>query len=427
MESAMPTIASTRDTPAILGGPPAIDLDQEEANRWPLIGDEERRAVLDVLESARLSIHEEVTGLEDDYRRWLGTSHALAHCNGTSAILAALHAFDLAPGDEVIVPSATYWATVTPILHCGGVPVFAETEERCLGLDPADIEQRITDRTRAIIVVHLFGMPSRMDEIIDVARRRGLRVLEDASHAHGARYHGRPVGTLADAAVFSMQTNKLCPAGEGGMLVTDDGEIWEKTLRLGHYERLLSLDTPNRRFAATGFGLKLRMSPLNAAVARQQLRQLEPRNRRRNENIVGLSKKLEAVGIQTFLAPDNVERVYFEYLVRYDEKRTGLPIEDLVNALKAEGAQVDRPRYPLLHQQPLFTEGHWAKVARLAAAPGQTLPTYDPGALPRTQAGNGSLLKLPSFPQATTPLLDQYALAFEKVLGHCDHLPRARS
>jgi len=421
----MPTATSAHDRPAILGGAPAVDLDHDAACRWPIIGAEDEAEVLDVLRSGALSIHEVVTALEDDYRQWLGVGHALAHCNGTSAILAALHAFGIGPGDEVIVPSATYWATATPVLHCGGVPVFAETEEQCLGLDPDDVERRITDRTKAIVVVHLFGMPSRMDELTAVARRHGLRVLEDASHAHGARYHDRPIGTLADAAVFSMQTNKLCPAGEGGMLVTGDGTLWEEAVRLGHYERLLELESPNRRFAATGFGLKLRMSPLNAAVARCQLRHLEERNRRRNEAAIYLSRKLEALGIQAYLAPEGVERVYFEFLVRYDASRTGLPMADLVRALLAEGARVQHPRYPLLHQQPLFTEGHWARVARLQATEDRPLRVYDPRDLPRTTAGNGSLLKLPSFTQASTELLDQYALAFGKVLGHADTLPRA--
>ncbi len=418
----MATALSTRDQPALLGGSRAVQLDQRKANQWPIITADEERAVIEVLRSGLLSVNDNVTRLEQAWCEWLGVRHAVAHCNGTSAILAALHAFGIQAGDEVIVPSATYWASVTPVLHCGGIPVFAESEAQCLGLDPDDVEKRITDRTRALVVVHLFGMPSRMDELLDVARRHGLRVLEDASHAHGARYHGRPVGTLADAAVFSMQTNKLCPAGEGGMLVTDDPELWERVVRLGHYERLPGLDSPNRRFAATGFGLKLRMSPLNAAVAQQQLNRLPERNRQRNRNIIGLSQRLEDLGIQTFLAPPDVDRVYFEFLVRYDEAAHGLPINDFVQALLAEGATVDLPRYPLLHQQPLFTEGHWAAVARLGST--RSLPTYDPRALPRTEDGNDSLLKLPSFPQATEPLLDQYALAFAKTLKHAGELPR---
>ncbi len=419
----MPGVA-TENTPAILGGRPAIALDQAEANRWPIITAEDEAAVMDVLRSGQLSVNEQVGALEDDYRQWLGASHALAYCNGTSAILAALHAFGITSGDEVIVPSATYWATATPILHCGGIPVFAETEDECLGLDPADVEARITERTKAIVVVHLFGVPSKMNELLEIARKHDLMLLEDASHAHGATYHGNPIGTLGHAAVFSMQTNKLCPAGEGGMLITNDAELWEKALLLGHYERVLDLRTPNRRFAATGMGLKLRMSPMNAAFARVQLKHLPARNERRNSNCVYLSKRLESLGFQTFLTPPDIERVYFEFLVRYDETKTGLPIGDLVKALTAEGAQVSRPRYPLLHQQPLFTEGRWVQISRLQEAPDHPLPSYDPTALPRTTSGNGTLVKLPSFPSATPALLDEYAAAFEKVLAHADALPR---
>jgi dTDP-4-amino-4,6-dideoxygalactose transaminase len=396
--------------------------------RWPIITDEDERAVLDVLRSGDLSINPVVTELEDDYRKWLDVPHAVAHCNGTSAIHGAMHAMGIGPGDEVIVPSATWWASVMPILHCGGVPVFAETDPETLGLDPADIEARLTDRTRAIVVVHLFGMPSRMDAIMDLARRRGLRVLEDASHAHGATHHGRPIGTLGDAAVFSMQANKLCPSAEGGMLVTADDDLHERVLRYGHYERLLPLTgSPNRRFAATGFGHKFRMSPLSAAVARGQLRHLPERNARRTANCIALSQRLEPLGIRTHLAPEGIERVYFEFLVSCDEARTGASAPVVAAALEAEGALVGAPRYPLLHQQPMFTEGHWAGIARLDGTPGRELRTYDPADLPRTIAGNRTLLKLPSFPNADRALVEQYAEAFEKVLAHASDLPRDES
>lgn len=423
----MPTATSTQDQPAILGGPCAVTLDQAEANHWPIITTEEENAVLKILRSGQLSINDEVQALEQDYCNWLGVSHALAHCNGTSAILAALHAFDLSPGDEVIVPSATYWASATPILHCGCVPIFAETEEHCLGLDPEDVEKKITPRTKAIIVVHLFGVPSRMEELLAIAKKHNLLVLEDASHAHGATYQGKPIGTLGDAAVFSMQTTKLCPAGEGGMLVTNNADIHERAILLGHFERVLHLQTPNRRFAATGMGLKLRISPLNAAVARVQLKHLPKRNKIRNENNIYLSNKLQKLGIETYLSRPNTQRVYFEFLVRYDEKQTDLPIGDLIAALKAEGAAVEKPRYPLLHQQPLFTEGHWAKIARLTATADSPLQVYDPQALPRTAAANGTLIKLPAFPNATKELLDQYAAAFEKVISHANDLPRGEA
>ncbi len=423
----MPTVTASPARPAILGGSPAVTLDQSQAMRWPIITSEDEQAVLRVLRSGEISIHDEVAALENDYKTWLGVSHAVAHCNGTSAIHAAMHAFDIGPGDEVIVPSATWWASVMPVLHCGGIPVFAETEDQFIGLDPADVEKKITPRTKAMVVVHLFGMPSKMDELLAIARRHNIKVLEDASHAHGAVYKGKPIGTLGDAAVFSMQANKLVPSAEGGMFVTNNTELWEKAIRFGHYERLLGLQSPNKRFAATGFGHKFRMSPLSAAVARVQLRHLEQRNQKRNENCIYLSQRLEAISqgaIQTFLAPPDVKRVYFEFLVRVDEQKAGIAPRDLAKALQAEGALVGAPRYPLLHQQPMFTEGVWAKLARLETSPEQSLPMYDPAALPRTAAGNAALLKLPSFPNADRRLLDQYVEAFEKVLAHAADLPR---
>jgi dTDP-4-amino-4,6-dideoxygalactose transaminase len=417
-------VASTveLERPALLGGPAAVTLPQEEANRWPIITDEDVSAVVEVLRSGQLSLHAVTHELEADYRNWLGVKHALACCNGTSAIFAALHAMGIGPGDEVLAPSATYWASVMPVLWCGGVPIFCETEDRQLGLDPEDVASKITPHTKAMIVVHLWGMPSRMDELMDIARRRNLKVFEDASHAHGARWRGQPVGTFGDAAVFSLQTNKLAPAGEGGVLVTNSDAIHEHALCLGHFERLPDLPTNARRFAGTGFGFKHRMAPLSAAVARVQFRRLAERNARRNENIRYLSERLEPLGFRAFLAPPEAERVYFLFILQHVESRTGLSTERLVAALQAEGCQITRPRYPLLHQQPVFTEDKFIEMARLQHLPRSSLPTYRADALPRTTRGNEHLLQLPWFPQAERRLLDQYVRAFEKVVSAASDL-----
>ena len=403
---------STDMTPAILGGPPAVTLDATEANRWPVITEEDEQAVLRVLRSGDLSTHPVARDLEADYAAYFGTRHALSHCNGTAALLAAFFAVGLGPGDEVIAPSATWWSSILPALWLGAVPVFAESEPVRGGLDPADVELRVTPRTRAIVVVHLWGMPSRMTELLAVARRHGLAVVEDASHAHGATWRGRRCGTLGDVGVFSLQGHKLAPAGEGGMLLTDRDDLIERATLLGDVQRIIELPTPGRRFAATGFGVKTRIAPLSAAVARTQLARLDERNARRNGNLAYLSARLEPLGVHTFLPPPHVERVYFEFLVRPDEARTGLSVEAMTRALAAEGCDVRQPRYPLLHQQPFFTEGHAARVGRWADA-----PAYDPGALPQTEAINRSLLRLPAFPNASRDLLDQYALAFEKVVA----------
>ncbi|MHC5110418.1 MAG: DegT/DnrJ/EryC1/StrS family aminotransferase [Planctomycetota bacterium] len=409
--------AATAQKPAILGGLPAVTLDGSEANRWPIITDEDVDAVTEVLRSGKLSINEINYALEDDYRQFLGVKNALAYCNATSGLFAALHGFGLQPGDEVLVPSATYWASVMPVLWCGAVPIFCESEDAQIGIDPEDAARKITDKTKAMVAVHLWGMPSRMDELLALAQKHNLKVLEDASHAHGARYHGKYAGTLGDAAVFSLQTEKLAPAGEGGILATDDDGLYEHVQCLGHFERVIRMETPARRFAGTGFGLKHRMAPLSAAVARTQLRHLEARNRRRNENLEYLSRRLETLGIKTFMAPEGIDRVYFMYILDNDEARTGLPTPLLVKALQAEGCQTLQPRYPLLHQQPVFTEDKFIEIARLQHLSRDTLPVYKPDALPFTQAGQARMFQLPNFPQAEKDLLDQYATAFEKVIG----------
>ncbi len=402
-----------------------MTLPQSDLLQWPVITAEDEAAVLDVMRSGHLSIHPVVNELEDDYRTWTGRAFALAHNNGTGGLHGAMHAVGIEPGDEVIVQSATWWASVMPILHQGGVPVFAECELDCGGLDPEDVERKITERTKAIVVVHLFGMPSKMDEIEAIAKRHGLKIIEDASHAHGAMYRGRKVGTFGDVTVFSMQANKLVPSSEGGMLLTDDEAMYVRALRYGHYERLIPMkESPERRFAATGFGMKFRMSPLSAAVARVQFAHLNERNEQRTANCITLSKRLEPLGIRTFMAPADCSRVYFEFLVRWPETG-GLTVARLAEALQAEGVQVAAPRYPLLHQQPMFTEGRWLDIARLKswyAEQGLTPPVFDPRALPNTIASNATLLKLPNFPHAADELLEQYACAFEKVLAHAIEL-----
>ncbi len=373
------------ELPAILGGPPAVTLDQQAANRWPIITAEDEAAVLEVLRDGDLSFHPVTRMLEDDYRAYFGTRHALAHCNGTAALLAAFFALDLKPGDEVLVPSATFWASVVPMLWLGLVPVFCESETVRMGLDPEDAAARITPRTRAMVVVHLWGMPSRMTQLYDLARRHDLKVIEDASHAPGATWRGRKCGTLGDVSVISLQSAKLAPAGEGGMLLTDDDAIHERAICLGDIVRILELPTAARRFAATSFGIKTRMAPLSAAVGRVQLRHMDERNARRNANLEYLSAALEPLGFDTFQPPGHVQRVYFEFLVRVDSDRCPLAIDPLVAALRAEGCDVQAPRYPLVHQQPLFTEGHAAMLLR-AAAGNAPAPVYRADALPKTTA-----------------------------------------
>lgn len=408
-----------RELAAVLGGPPAVTLDQTEANRWPLLGPEDEAAVLQVIRDGSLSTHPVIRELEADYRRLAGRRYALAHSNGTAALQAAFFAIGLQPGDEVLVPSATFWATVLPMLWLGALPVFCETEPERLGLDPADVEAKITDKTRAMVVVHLWGLPSKMSELMQIAKRHNLVIVEDASHAHGATWRDRPCGALGDISVFSLQGDKLAPAGEGGIFLSDRYEYYERAVCLGDITRIIELETAARRFAATSFGIKTRIAPLSAAVGRVQVRKLAEHNARRRENITYLSRKLEALGFETFPGPPHVERTWFEFIIRQAPGRCPLSAERLAQALVAEGCLIGVPRYPLLHQQPFFTEGHYRSVARLE---GEGLPDYARVSLPGTEQGADRLLKLPSFPNAGRDLLDQYALAFEKIVDHAEQI-----
>ena len=415
----------TNDLPAILGGEPAVTLDQSEANRWPILTEEDEQAVLEVMRSGNITTHPVARELECEYAAFTGRKFALSHNNGTSALMAAFFALGLKPGDEVLVPTATFWASVIPMLWLGAVPVFCESEQERLGLDPVDVEAKITDKTKAIVVVHLWGLPSKMTELQAIADRHGLKIIEDASHAHGAKWRGRMCGSLGDISVFSLQGDKLAPGGEGGIFLCDDESYLERATCMGDMMRTLELPAAAARFAGTTFGIKTRIAPVSAAIARVQLRHLAKRNAKRNENLVYLSKALESLGFHTYLGPGHVERVYFEYLVRPDSERVGLPLDLLIEALVAEGCEAQRPRYPLLHQQPLFTEGAWREIARLPDE--LPFPEYAPDAVPNTQLGNMQLLKLPSFPGADRTLLDQYIAAFRKVTGRAGEIRVSRA
>jgi len=411
--------------PALLGGPRAITEDHAAANHWPILTEEDEQAVLRVIRDGNISTHPVIREYENDFAAYFGRRHAMAMSNGTAALISAFFTLDLQPGDEVIVPSATFWASILPMLWFGCVPVFAESESERLGLDPEDVESKITERTKAIVAVHLWGMPCKMTELLDIARRHGLRVIEDASHAHGAIWRGRKCGSLGDIAAFSLQGSKLAPAGEGGMMICDSYEYYERALLLGDIFRIMELETDARRYAWTTFGIKTRIAPMSAALGKAQLSRLDEYNGRRNENIRYLSGRLEDLGFDTFQGPPHVERVYFDFLVRPRPGEVPLSVPILIEALGAEGCEAAPPRFPLVHQQPFFTEGHYRKIARLPET--VTPPVYRADSLPRTERLQASLIRLPTFATANRTILDQYAAAFEKVVAHAEEIAKTGS
>ena len=227
----------TKDTLALLGGDKAVTSERPDLFAWPIVTERHEQAVLDVLRSRRMSGIELTKQFERKYAQALGRKYGLAYHNGTAAILGAMYGLGVGLGDEVICPSITYWASVAQAYTLGATPVFADVDPETICINPADIEHRIMPRTKALVVVHYAGMPAEMDAIMKIAAEHNLKILEDASHAHGALYKGRQIGTFGEAAAFSLMTGKALAIGEGGILFTDDKQVYERALLFGHYIR----------------------------------------------------------------------------------------------------------------------------------------------------------------------------------------------
>ena len=247
-----------------------------------LVGDEEKRHVAEVMETGYLSrygseenprfLHKVVT-LERLFAERCHVRHALAVSGGTGAIMASLVGLGVGPGVEVLVPGYTFVASISAVLAVGGIPILTEIDES-LTMDPADIEGKITDRTRVIMPVHMLGNPSAMDPIMAIARRHGLLVLEDCAQALGVLYHGKPIGTIGDIGAFSLNINKTITCGDGGMVVTDDDERYERAFGYhdqGHKPLRMGLEIGNRSI----LGINLRMNELTGAFALGQFEKLD--------------------------------------------------------------------------------------------------------------------------------------------------------
>lgn len=262
-------------------------ISREEMFHWPIITAEDEAAVLSVMHAGTMSGTDITKQFEKEFAAWNGVTYALGTCNGTAAIQESYYACGVGPGTEVICPSMTYWATAAPAVSLGADVVFADVEKDTLCLDPADIEHRITARTKAIMVVHYGGYPADMESICAIARRHGVKVIEDVSHAQGSLYHGRKCGTFGDIAAVSMMGGKSFAVGEGGMVLTNDRELFEKCMAFGHYERIAAsryskpsekVSPELEKYAGVPMGgVKHRMNQTCSAMGRVQLKYYDER------------------------------------------------------------------------------------------------------------------------------------------------------
>ena len=327
--------ASAADAPALLGGTP---VHQGTWPAWPEWRESWEPAVTKVLRSGCWfrGAGEHVAEFEQAYAKLLGAKGCLATASGTTSLMIALHVMGVDAGDEVIVSPYTFIATYNAILNAKALPVFADTDPATLTMDPATIESRITDRTRAIVPVHIFGMPCEMDAINAIAKKHNLAVVEDACQAWLAEYHGQKCGTLGDLGCFSFQNSKHIPAGEGGAVTGNSEELIDRANSFHNCGRAVGTNKGKGSFTR---GNNYRMTQMQAVMLLQQIEKLVQETARRRESADCLTTGLKQIpGIQPARLPQDSRAAWHLYAFRYDEKQfNGLPYGKFVKAVNAEG------------------------------------------------------------------------------------------
>lgn len=286
----------------------------------PMIGEEEKEAVLRVLESGHLAQGREVECFEREFAAYVGTREAIATSSGTTALFVALKALGVRPGDKVVTTPFTFVATASAILHCGGIPVFCDVDWRTGNIDPENLEKVVArdPQVKGVVIVHLYGTPCALSEILAIVKSRNLFLVEDCAQAHGAEYEGKKVGSFGDAGIFSFYPTKNMTTGEGGMVVTDIPEVAERC-------RMLINHGSRKRYHHEILGYNFRMTDIAAAIGRVQLQKLEERNARRRENASFYSERLaDLEGIEIPFVPQGTLPAFHQYTVKVPGKRDAL-------------------------------------------------------------------------------------------------------
>ena len=412
---------------AILGGEKAVKIPAPHFV-WPIIGEDEKQAVMRQLDTGNISINDwsgVIKEFELSFAEYQGMKYALTTNNGTSALLSAYFACNIKEGDEVIAPAYTFLATVTPLLHLGAIPVLCDGLPENGNIDPNEIEAKITNKTKAIVVTHVWGHPCEMDEITKIAKDHNLLLIEDCSHAHGAIYKGQKVGTFGDVSCFSLQGKKILFSGEGGVLVTNNRKIYERAVLYGHYRartKQCVKDDFLKNYGALGYGLKFRMHPIAATLALVGLEKLDSRIEQRRENLDFFSDLLKNIkGIDPPTTKKYVSRgAYYGYKPLYKpEELGGVSIKMYVKALQAEGVDVHEPGSAPLCNYKLFqniyseeNKDEWPMRSCFA----KSGLKYSAKDFPVTMDYYSRAISLPTFTLPTDKeIIKQYADAFRKV------------
>lgn len=422
-------------TLAIRGGEPAVPPGTVD-EIWPVVTDGDVESVAATLRSGRLSWinNDAVPALEAAWAEYLGVDHAIAMNSGTAALHAAVAAAGVEPGDEVIVPALTFLASASAVIHHQGLPVFADVDPRTFNLDPAAIEERISGRTRAIVAVHLHGLPADLDPILEIAGRYGLKVIEDVAQAPGALYRGRKVGSIGHMSATSIMAGKNLPtAGEGGLFATGDPVLRDRADMVKMFGEQVR-PGEERQYNALTMGWNYRFSAPLAAFTLSQLRRLDDNTRRVQAAAGWLSQRLgEIPGIVPPHVPPDRTHVYHHFRFRVDPAAAGvdLPVgvfrKAVQDAVAAEGAPLIEYQNRPLPGQLLFQErlGYGKGCPWSCGHAGREI-VYDPMEYPRTldvvrsSLLIGRRLCMASFLEPRN--LECYLAAFRKVFENLDQL-----
>lgn len=337
----------------------------------PALGGNELAYVSDCVTTGWISSQGEyVQQFETKFSEFLGGSIALAVSSGTAALHLALKALDIGRGDEVIVPDLTFAATANVVLHCGATPVLADVDRSTWNIDPNGIEQCVSERTRAIIPVHLYGHPCDMDQINEIAHRHRLKVIEDCAEAQGARYRGQLVGTLGDIGCFSFFSNKVMTTGEGGMVTTSNAEIADR-LRLLRDHGMRR----GRRYWHEVAGFNYRMTNLQAAVGVAQMERISRFIKRRQEIGERYIENLKMVpGLVMPPRQPWAETIYWIFSMLVETQTAGISRDELATELEARGIET-RPFFFPLHVQPPYADSGEFAVSSCLSSQGISLPS----------------------------------------------------
>lgn len=334
------------------------------------VDDEIKNAAVAVLESRRYVKGEQAKQFEKEFASFSGAKYGIATNSGTSALHVAMLSVGIGKGDEVIVPSHTFIATASPLIHIGAKPVFAEINEKTYTIDPDDIRKKITEKTKAIIPVHLYGQPASMDEIKEIADEHNLTIIEDACQAHGAEYNGKRTGSMGDIAAFSFFPSKnLTVAGDGGMIVTNNEEYAIKAAALRDQGRLAG-----KKYEHDYVGFNYRMSEILAAVGRIQLKHLPQWIEERRRVAKLYNELLEDADIILPFEDEHAKHVYHLYVIRHEKR------DELKDYLKEKGI-ASGIHYPVpVHMQPAIKnnvkENYTLPVTEKVAREVLSIPIY---------------------------------------------------